>query len=46
MEAHKVVRRRGSHIYLNNRLKDGGEVSALRSGRPLPTWKIPVTHWC
>jgi hypothetical protein len=29
VKAHKVVRRRGSHIFLNNRLTDGGEVVSL-----------------
>jgi hypothetical protein len=29
------VRRRGSHYFLDNRLTDGGELSALRASRPL-----------
>jgi hypothetical protein len=31
MEAHSVVRRRGSDIFLHNRLTDGGEVVSLTS---------------
>jgi hypothetical protein len=30
VEAHKVVIYRGSHIFLNNRLTDGSEVSLTR----------------
>jgi hypothetical protein len=29
VETHRVVRRRGSHILLDNRLTDGGEVVSL-----------------
>jgi hypothetical protein len=29
VEAHRVVRRRGSHIFLGNRLTDDGEVVSL-----------------
>jgi hypothetical protein len=29
METHKVVRRRGSHTFLDSRLTDGGEVNLM-----------------
>jgi hypothetical protein len=45
VEAHRFVRRRGSNIFLDNRLTDGGEVSLTR--RPLFTpRKISGTHFC
>jgi hypothetical protein len=35
MEAYRVVRRRGSHIFLENRLTDGGEIVRLARRPPL-----------
>jgi hypothetical protein len=34
VKAHKVVRRRGFHIFLDNRLTDGGVVISLTSRPP------------
>jgi hypothetical protein len=44
MEIHRVVRRRGSHIFLENRFADGGEdVSLTRR----PTALYPQEDsWC
>jgi hypothetical protein len=44
MEVHKVVTRRGSHIYLDNRLTDGGEVSLTRRPHFTPR-KITGTYF-
>jgi hypothetical protein len=46
VEAHRVVRRRGCHIFLDDRLTDGGEVVSL-TRRPsfTPPRKIPGTHF-
>jgi hypothetical protein len=44
MEAHRVVRRRGSYIFLDNRLTDGGGVVSLTRQPPFTTRKIPGTH--
>jgi hypothetical protein len=43
MEAHRVVRRRGSHILLDNRLTDGGEVVNLTRRPTFNPRKIPGT---
>jgi hypothetical protein len=34
MEAYRVVRRRGSHIFVDSRLTDGGEVVSLTCQQP------------
>jgi hypothetical protein len=39
-----VVRRRGSHIFLDNRLKDGSEVVSLKRRPHFTPRKIPGTH--
>jgi hypothetical protein len=41
LEAHMVVRRRGSHIFLDNRLTDDGEVVSLTSRPPFTPRMIP-----
>jgi hypothetical protein len=46
VEAHRVVRRRGSHIFLDNRFTDGGEVVSLMRRPPFTPRKIPGTHFC
>jgi hypothetical protein len=46
MKAHRVVRRRGSHIFLDNRLTDGGEVVSPTRRPPFTPSKIPGTHFC
>jgi hypothetical protein len=43
MEARRVVRRRGSHFFLENRLTDGGKV-VLRAGA-LYSRNIHATHF-
>jgi hypothetical protein len=46
VEAHRVVRRRGFHIFLDNRLTDGVvNFSALHASRYLSPRKIPGTHF-
>jgi hypothetical protein len=42
----RVVRRRGSHIFLDNRLTDGDEVVSLTRRPPFAPRKIPDTHFC
>jgi hypothetical protein len=42
IEAHRFVRPRGSHIFLDNRLTDGSEVS-ITSRPPFTPTKIPGT---
>jgi hypothetical protein len=44
-EARRVVRRRGSHILLDNRLTDGDEVASLTRRPPFTPRKIPGTHF-
>jgi hypothetical protein len=34
VKAHKIVRRRGSHIFLDNQLTDGGKVVSLTRRPP------------
>jgi hypothetical protein len=46
MEAHRVVRRRGSHIIQTVGSQMAVSLSALRAGRPLPSRKIPGIHLC
>jgi hypothetical protein len=46
VKAHRVVRRRGSHIFLNSRLTDGGEVVSLSRRPPFTAGGIPGTHFC
>jgi hypothetical protein len=46
MEAHMFVRRRGSHIFLDNRLTDGSEVVSLKRRPPFTPRKIRDTHFC
>jgi hypothetical protein len=44
MEAHRVVRRRGFHIFKKIGSQIAVRLSALRAGRPLLPKKIPGTH--
>jgi hypothetical protein len=44
--AHRVVRRRGSHIFIDNRPTDGSEVVSLTCRPPFTLRKIPDTHFC
>jgi hypothetical protein len=46
VEAHRVVRCRGSHISLDNQLTDGGEIVSLTRRPPFNARKIPGTHFC
>jgi hypothetical protein len=46
VEALRVVRRPGSHIFLDNRLTDGGEVVSLTHRPPFTPRKMPGTHFC
>jgi hypothetical protein len=46
VEAHRVVRRRGFHIFKTIGSQMVVRLSALRTGRPLPRRKIPGTHFC
>jgi hypothetical protein len=39
------VRCRGSHIFLENRLTNGGDVASLMRRPPFNPWKIPGTHF-
>jgi hypothetical protein len=45
VEAHRIARRRGSHIFLDNGLTDGGEVASLTRRSPLTPTKIPGTSF-
>jgi hypothetical protein len=44
VEAHKVVRRRGSHIFLGNWLTDGGEVVSLTRWPPSLPGKFATAY--
>jgi hypothetical protein len=46
MKAHRVVWRRGSHIFLDNRVTDGGEVVSPARRPPFTPLKIPGIHFC
>jgi hypothetical protein len=46
VEVHRAVRRRGSHIFLDNRLTDGGKVVCLTRWPPSTLRKVPDTHVC
>jgi hypothetical protein len=46
MEANRDVRRRGSLIYLDIRLRVGGVLFRLNIRPPLTPKKIPDTHFC
>jgi hypothetical protein len=46
VKAHRVVRRRGSHIFLDNRVAEGGEIVSLTRRPPFTHWKIPSTQFC
>jgi hypothetical protein len=46
VETHRVVRRLGSHIFLENRLTDGDEVVSLMRQLPFTPRKIIGTHFC
>jgi hypothetical protein len=43
---HRVVRRRGSHIFYTIGSQMAVRLSALRTGRPLPPREISGTHFC
>jgi hypothetical protein len=42
MEAYRVVRRRGSNIFLGNRSQMAVRLPALRAGRPVPPGRFLV----
>jgi hypothetical protein len=44
VKAHRIVRRRGSHI-LHSWLIDGGEIVSLTRRPPFTSRKIPGTHF-
>jgi hypothetical protein len=46
MEVHKVVRRRGSHIFWTIGSEMAVRLSSSRAGRPLPPRKISSTNFC
>jgi hypothetical protein len=46
MEAHRAVRRRGFHIFLNSRLTDDGEVVRHTRRPPITSRKIARTRFC
>jgi hypothetical protein len=46
VEAHRVVRRRGFHIFLDNRLTYGGEAVSLMHRPHFTPREIPGTHFC
>jgi hypothetical protein len=45
MEAHRVVRHRGSYIFEDIRLTDGGEAVSLMRLPSFTSRKIPDTHF-
>jgi hypothetical protein len=45
VEIHRAVRRRGSHIFLDNRLTDGGKVVCHTRWPPFTLKKIPDNHF-
>jgi hypothetical protein len=45
MEVLRIVRRRGSYIFLDKRLTDGSEVVSLKQQLPFPSRKVPTTHF-
>jgi hypothetical protein len=45
MEAHRVVRRRGAHIFYKIGSQMAVRLSVLRAGRPLPPGKISGAHF-
>jgi hypothetical protein len=46
VETHRVVRRRGSHIFKTVGSQMAVRLSALRAGRPLPPRNIPGPYFC
>jgi hypothetical protein len=46
VEAYSIVRRRGSHIFLDNRLTDGGEFVSFTGRPPFTPRKMPGTYFC
>jgi hypothetical protein len=46
VRAHRIVRRRGSHIFQTIGPQMTVKLSALRAGRPLPPKKIPGNYFC
>jgi hypothetical protein len=46
VEAHRIVRRRCSHIFQDNRITDGGEVVSLTRRPSFRPRKIPGTYFC
>jgi hypothetical protein len=46
MEVGRVVRRRGSDFFLDNRLTDGDEIVNLTHRPSFTPRKIPGTHFC
>jgi hypothetical protein len=46
MKAHRVVKRRDSHIFSRQSAQMEMRFSTLRAGRPLPPMKIPGPHFC
>jgi hypothetical protein len=44
-KAHRVVKRRGFHHFLNNRLTDGGEVVSPTLRPPFTPRVIPGSHF-
>jgi hypothetical protein len=46
LEAHRAVRRRGSHVFQTIGSQMTVRLSVLRAGRPLPPRKISGTHFC
>jgi hypothetical protein len=46
VKAHRLVRRRGSHIIYTITSQMAVMLPALRAGSPLPPRKIPGTHFC
>jgi hypothetical protein len=45
MEAHRIVRRRGSFIFQDSRLTDGVEVVSLKHQLRFPSRKVPGTRF-